>query len=320
MGEHTHISWADHTFNPWIGCMQISPACDGCYALNLMDTRLGRVEFGGPGRGVGTRSRTTPANWRKPLKWDRQAKEAGTRPFVFGGSLMDPFDNAVPAEWRREYFDQVIRPTRNLVWLLLTKRPQNIVPMVEAAGGLPPNVALGTTAEDQARWDTNVPALIAAQVAFWAKGAMPLFSFVSMEPLLERVLVRTARVTDAIRRNLPQMRYEFFDPLHPHQFEPLKLHWIITGGETDQGTHKARPMHPQAVRWIRDDCRVTETPFHHKQNGEWVSTLENAGRGDHQAIELERDWWVRRVGKKRAGRTIDGHIHDARPYVRDIAA
>jgi protein gp37 len=62
VAEQTHISWADATFNPWVGCMKVSPACDGCYAEHLMDTRMGRVTFGGPGNGVGTRERTSAAN------------------------------------------------------------------------------------------------------------------------------------------------------------------------------------------------------------------------------------------------------------------
>jgi protein gp37 len=36
MAENSLISWCDHTFNPWIGCTKISPACDGCYAAHLM--------------------------------------------------------------------------------------------------------------------------------------------------------------------------------------------------------------------------------------------------------------------------------------------
>lgn len=51
MAENTAISWADATFNPWVGCAKVSPACDGCYAEHLMATRLGRVQWGAPGQG-----------------------------------------------------------------------------------------------------------------------------------------------------------------------------------------------------------------------------------------------------------------------------
>src|SRR5690606_14613384 len=131
----------DHTFNPWIGCTKVSPACDGCYAEAMMDKRYGRVKWGAPGQGAGTRERTSKGNWSKPKAWDRKAKAAGTRPFVFCSSLADVFDNQVPAEWRRDLFE-LIRATPNLVWLLLTKRPQLIVKLSEEVDGLPSNAAI----------------------------------------------------------------------------------------------------------------------------------------------------------------------------------
>ncbi len=57
MAENSTIEWTDHTWSPWIGCTKVSPACDGCYAEHLMDTRLGRVEWGPHGE----RSRTSAA-------------------------------------------------------------------------------------------------------------------------------------------------------------------------------------------------------------------------------------------------------------------
>ncbi len=162
MGETTNISWCKHTFNPWIGCTRLSPACDGCYAAHLMDTRLGRVVWGEPGKGQGTRSRTANSNWCKLIKWSKDAEATGERPFVFGGSLCDPFDNQVPTEWRRDYFD-LIRQSPQLVMLLLTKRPQNIRKMVQEAGGLPSNVAFGTTVEDNERLHSNVRHLLDQQ-------------------------------------------------------------------------------------------------------------------------------------------------------------
>lgn len=69
MAENSKIEWTDHTFNPWIGCTKISPACDGCYAENLMANRLGRVEWGAGE----DRQRTSESNWRKPLAWDKAA-------------------------------------------------------------------------------------------------------------------------------------------------------------------------------------------------------------------------------------------------------
>jgi len=282
MADETLISWADHTHNHWIGCARVSPACDGCYAAHLMETRMGRVQWGGPGKGQGTRSFTSVSNRRKPLTWDRKAAKAGTRPFVFCSSLADVFDNQVPTEWRADLFD-LIRKTPNLIWLLLTKRPQLIVKLSEAAGGLPANAAIGTTVEDQDRFDINVPALRKAK-----RLTFPAFTFLSCEPLLGPLI----------------------GSFH-------EIDWVITGGETDQGQHKARPTNPQWFRDIRDQCAAAGIPYHHKQNGEWVSVSEVAGDGPHFRFPDGRT--VRRIGKHRTGRTIDGATHDAFPAIRRAA-
>jgi protein gp37 len=262
MGEVTAISWCDHTFNPWIGCTKVSPACDGCYAEAMMDKRYGRVQWGAPGKGVGTRERTSAGNWSKPKAWDRKAAAAGTRPFVFCSSLADVFDNQVPTAWRTDLFE-LIYSTPNLVWLLLTKRPQNIVRQYGAAFDRPwpRNAAIGTTVEDQTRADQNIPALLDAKDEL-----SPAFTFLSCEPLL--------------------------GPVDVFLFD---IEWVITGGETDQGSHKARPSDSQWFRDIRDQCETSGIAYHHKQNGEFLD-------GE-------------RVGKAQSGRLLDGIEHNARPEV-----
>jgi len=273
MAENSGISWTRHTWNPWIGCTKISPACDGCYAEALMDGRFGKVRWGQE------RKRTGDHTWNDPLRWQRQAERDGDRPFVFCASLADVFDNQVPPEWRADAFD-VMRRTPRLVYLLLTKRPQNIVKLADAAGGLPANVALGTTVEDQKRADINLAALEVARIEL-----QPLFTFGSFEPLLGPVIIPTG----------------------------LMPGWVITGGETDQGTHSARPTHPDWFRSLRDQAVAAGVPFHHKQNGEWVSVSEVAGPGQH--FTFEDGATVRRVGKKLSGRTLDHVEHDAFPQV-----
>lgn len=313
MGEKTAISWCDHTFNPWIGCMKVSPACDGCYAENLMATRYKRVQWGAPGQGAGTRERTSAGNWSKPRAWDRKAAAAGTRPFVFCASLADVFDNQVDEAWRIDLFN-LIAATPHLVWLLLTKRPQNIVWMAEEVGGLPPNVALGTTAEDQERWDLCIPELAAAKATTGA-----LFTFASCEPLLRPIDPTRARITNRLRRAVPFFGvsgHEYFDPIHHRQDPRVRLDWIITGGETDQGKHRARPWHPDWARAIRDACAAAGTVYHHKQNGEWVSVSEVEGEGPHH--QFPDGATVRRVGADKSGRLIDGVLYDARPTVREF--
>lgn len=274
MAENSGISWTRHTWNPWIGCTKISPACDGCYAEALMDKRFGKAKWGN-----NPRVRTGAHTWNDPFRWQRQAERDGDRPFVFCASLADIFDNQVPPEWRTEAFE-VMRKTPRLVYLLLTKRPQNIVKMCDAAGGLPANAALGTTVEDQKRADTNLAALAVAKIEL-----SPIFTFGSCEPLLGQITIHPQHMPD----------------------------WIITGGETDQGGHAARQTHPDWFRSLRDQAQAAGIPFHHKQNGEWVSVSEVAGPGDH--FKFDDGATVRRVGKRLSGRTIDGVTHDAFPVV-----
>lgn len=358
MAEDTKISWADATFNPWIGCMKVGPACDGCYAEALMGVpgRFGpaRVEWGAPGVGVGTRSRTAPSNWAKVRKWNREqeAKEKAWADgfpcvphpaprFVFCASLADVFDNHRDlGPWRRDLFD-LIRATPHLTYLLLTKRPQNIVRLYREAmldlpdGGSgqdwPKNAAIGCTVVNQEEADRDVPHLLAAKSEL-----KPAFAFLSMEPLLGPVNIEAfvgpadiPMFTPAamLCRDLPGAELCRRDgPHYPREFgcrwsdvnndgAPGHIDWVITGGETDQGGHKARPQHPDWFRSLRDQCAAAGVAYHHKQNGEWVSVSEVEGRGGEPMHKFDDGSTVRRVGKDRSGRLIDGVLHDARPAV-----
>jgi protein gp37 len=338
MADETLISWADHTHNHWIGCARVSPACDGCYAAHLMETRMGRVVWGGLGKGQGTRSLTSEANRRKPLTWDRKAKAAGARPFVFCSSLADVFDNQVPDEWRGDLFELINR-TPNLVWLLLTKRPQNIVKLSDRAGGLPRNAAIGTTVEDQERANINVPHLLNAKFETNA-----LFAFLSCEPLLGPIdLTRICivpKVTGSFRAgiHIDCLKGKYFEsgmsyigdwdvngPC-PTDRPALHVDWVISGGETDQGGHKARPTHPDLYRALRDQCAAAGIPYHHKQNGEWLGgdqipedVVIPSGVSNNCGIEgADDNRRVWRVGKKFSGRLLDGIEHNAFPAIRHM--
>lgn len=309
MGENTKIEWARHTFNPWYGCQAVSPACDFCYAEGWAK-RSGLVGWGPHA----PRRRSSPASWREPLKWNAAAKAAGEKHSVFGPSLGDPFDNQVDHAWRRDYFD-LISATPNLIYLLLTKRPANILYMVDDAGGLPPNVALGTTVEDQLRADRNIPELIAAK-----RRLAPAFAFLSCEPLLGPIVAA----------------------LH-------EIDWLICGGESGHG---ARPSHLEWHRMLRDQCAQASVPFFFKQWGEWlpwsqfaaasIDDLAEQTRFDTCEWDGENDRWedagrpmwcdtvdgdvndeecVGRVGRKRAGHLLDGVEHKALPpSLRSVAA
>lgn len=334
MGEVSAISWTDATFNPWIGCAKVSPACDGCYAEALMGVggRMGRAEWGAPGKGEGTRVRTAEANWKKPLSWNRKAEKDGTRPFVFCASLADVFDNAVPPEWHRDLFD-LIRATPHLTWLLLTKRPGNIVKLFEEACRLrddgtrqtsslgdlrllwPRNAAIGCTVVNQQEADRDVPKLLGAKAAL-----NPAFAFLSMEPLLGPVDLTALRpdrheatTWDALTDTWSVHREPWFG---------AGLDWVITGGETDQGAHKARPADPDWFRSLRDQCAAAGVPFHFKQWGEWQPAIplaadEHADQLVYYAFTSEGPpRWLRRIGKDLDPCTLDGVRHLARPEVR----
>lgn len=213
MGEVTKIEWADHTWNPWMGCQKVGPPCDFCYAEDLMDTRYGKVTWGPHGERV----RTAAGTWNNLRKWNRAAEAAGERRFVFSLSLGDIWDNKVPPEWRREAFDEA-KKCPNLVMLYLSKRIQNAVEMAREAGGLPPNAALGSTFGDQKDYDRDAWRLRQAKLKLGA-----LFTFGSFEPLLGPVVM---------------------DGEAPD--------WIIVGGESGKHARPmdiewARSLHRQAV-------------------------------------------------------------------------
>lgn len=226
MGEVTAIEWTDHTWNPWIGCTKVSPACDNCYAENLMDTRYGRVAWGAGE----DRSRTAPSNWKQPARWNREAENCGTRPFVFCASLADIFDNEVDPMWRRDAI-KVWQDTPNLVWLPLTKRIGNVVKMIEALGvAWPENAAIGATFANQDEWDRDGWKLADAKDRLGA-----LFSFGSFEPLLSAVTLGTY---------IPD--------------------WVIVGGESG---HNARPMSLAWPRTMMAETIAAGRVFNFKQVG-----------------------------------------------------
>ncbi|MCR6672179.1 phage Gp37/Gp68 family protein [Devosia ginsengisoli] len=343
MAENTAIEWCDATFNPWIGCTKISPACDHCYAEALMDTRHGRVDWGGD------RVRTSPANWQQPRRWQRQAAafhaEHGRRRRVFCASLADVFDNQVPAEWRANLW-ALILVTPDLDWLLLTKRPQNIGKMLPAFwDDVKGHVWLGTTVEDQKRADQNIPHLLEHDAAV---------RFVSIEPMLGPIdlakvcLVpqRPGSFRSGIHLNALVGRFyesgmPYFDRWNDDGTPATgatvaRIDWVIAGGES--GPH-ARPSNPDWFRSLRNQCATADVPFLFKQWGEWVGGKFHLDLDDYLQFEdlaetrfyplsrstPEHHWEEDKVpeglgsvrlGKRLAGRTLDGATHDAFPVVR----
>lgn len=306
MSETTNIEWCDATFNPWIGCTKVSPGgCANCYAEVSTPARVKRaagVETWGP---HGQRQRTSAHNWKQPLAWNAAADafeaEHGRRRRVFCASLADVFDNAAPMEWRDDLW-RLIEATPRLDWLLLTKRignVNNMLPIPFDFAERYPHVWIGATVVNQEELDRDLPKLYATDAAV---------RFLSVEPMLGPIS---------------------FDawPLFGEDEKPL-LHWVICGGESG---HAARPMHPDWARILRDQCAAFGVPFLFKQWGEWsgpadpipgCSLGDELRRGTVQHLHApgnphgffrRGDAYVRRIGKKAAGRLLDGITHDEFP-------
>lgn len=232
MGQDSKIEWTHHTFNPWWGCVKVSPGCAHCYAETFAK-RTGNAVWGSesPRRFFGEK------HWNEPRKWNAAAKAEGQRKRVFCASMADVFEDREDLRDERRKLLHLIDETPWLDWLLLTKRPQNIARLMDDAmsGNFDrlrtfrdhmPNVWLGTTAEDQERYDERMPWLLQIEAAV---------HFVSAEPLLGPIVMNGGPRPD----------------------------WLIVGGESGG---KARPMERAWVESLRDQCDDL-TAFFFKQWG-----------------------------------------------------
>lgn len=296
MAETTEISWADSTFNPFIGCTKVSAGCDNCYTEALMDKRMHKVQWG-PGQ---PRVRTSASNWHQPVKWNATpffkcaecAWRGGlsdlvnsktdpcpwcpmcgrgivpARRRVFCASLADVFDNEVPLQWRIDLFD-LIRKTPNLDYLLLTKRIGNAAEMMREAFGLMstgvgtyqpmPNVHLGATMVNQDEIDRDLPKLLYALAAV---------RFLSLEPLLGPIVIPPVFLQ---RLNLGEGPKDWPD-------DAGIVDHVIVGGESGRGARACE------VEWIRDiveQCTAAGTPVFVKQLGANVEWRGMSGAGQH---------------------------------------
>lgn len=181
MAEQSGISWTDATFNPWIGCTKVSPACDWCYAESDNNRRKW-VEGWGPGV---PRRRTK--TWGEPVKWNRKAAETGIPLRVFCASLADVFDNEIDQAWRDDLW-QLVRATPNLRWILLSKRIGNAPKMLPADwdSGAYRHAGLMSTLENQEVWDRDYPKLMRVPASWHGVSAEPLLSSIDMREMVER--------------------------------------------------------------------------------------------------------------------------------------
>jgi protein gp37 len=250
-------------------------------------------------------------------------------------SLCDPFEDRPELIGPREQLFGLIDRTPNLIWLLLTKRPENIRPLLDhelmpsrywpgaahkttwddLVEGNIPNLWLGVSCEDQRRAEERIPHLLATPAAV---------RFLSVEPLLEAVDL-TPWMTWHPSRCPLRSNCDWAGPSCPQcGYEPNYIDWVICGGESGPG---ARPMHPDWARSIRDQCIAAGVAFHFKQWGEWAPVGDDTPRGAKLVYvhrrggytptisgyepgcpcdSLPSDEPMARVGKHAAGRLLDG--------------
>jgi protein gp37 len=282
MAKNSAIEWTHHTFNPWWGCTKVSPGCKHCYA-ETWAKRLGALLWGAraPRRQFGD------AHWREPLAWNAGVPK-GKRERVFCASMADVFEDRRDLDASRERLWRLIEITPRLDWLLLTKRPEKVAELAPYGSVWPENVWLGATAENQRWLDRRMLELAAIPARVL---------FLSCEPLLGPL--------------------DFSNWLELSRRGELRMvDWVIAGGES--GAH-ARPMNPEWARSIRDQCVAAGIRFHFKQYGNWHEVKPHQINGHKSKtifLSNGEKIIVANMGKKKAGRVLDGRIWNEVPVVR----
>jgi protein gp37 len=338
MAENSGISWTHNTFNPWRGCTKVSEGCRNCYAETMSGRNPGVLGIWGPN---GNRVVAAESYWREPIKWNKQAAEAGERRRVFCASLADVFEdwdgpmmaagkediilgedyrasngkNRLTMDMVRRRLFELIRVTPWLDWLILTKRPERMAEYVRtstdsidgviAGGHWPsdfPNVWLGTSAENQKAADERIPHLLQTPAAV---------RFLSCEPLLGPVNLSAYFGGEYATVDGSEDNYNF------------GVDWVIVGGESG---HDARPMHWRWAWSLRDQCQAAGVPFFFKQWGEWTSGIKSPMDREQGAAsympgkyhDFGDDTLALKVGKKNAGEMLDGRLWQEFPTAAEV--
>ncbi len=347
MADKTKIEWTDASWNPIVGCSIKSPGCKICYAMKdawrknfnpktpqyhgLTEKVNGKPVWTGEVRFV-EHKLLEPLSWRKPR-------------MIFVNSMSDLFHEDIPFEWIDRIFAVMILAHQH-IYQPLTKRgsrmrdyvlsmpdrkadiahaaihlgvwedADSVYDTVETAACAPlPHIWLGFSAEDQKRFDERWESVQHIAAANW-------FTWLSGEPLLGPLDITPALWNFPPCDDCPGTN----DPDCCHEPEQANgLGWVVVGGESGLG---ARPMHPNWPRWILRDCKAAGIPFLFKQWGEhapvgWVHH-DSAGvlvRPDGHVCKSRAElapsdnFEMERVGKKKAGRMLDGAVHDGFPEV-----
>lgn len=327
MSDKSAIEWTDATWNPTTGCTKVSAGCEHCYIDRTPLFRIGVPKprndgapipprsFDGESIGAKTGVLLHPERLDQPLSWKRPRR-------IFVNSLSDLFHDDVPDEFITQVF-AVMSLAHWHTFQVLTKRPRRMQALLNdqawrhnvhrfqsrfahralVASWPLPNVWLGTSVEDQKAADLRIPLLLETPAAV---------RFLSCEPLLGPVeLYESHR---GHRRDLvSEYTYICLDcSTEDNEVEwvdetPPPVDWVIVGGESGPG---ARPMHPDWARSLRDQCVAAGVPFFFKQWGNWCHPSQIPGDIDGSGAFV--DDFVN-VGKKKAGRELDGRTWDEMP-------
>jgi protein gp37 len=314
LSDKSKIEWTDATWNPVTGCSKVSEGCRNCYAMKFAERWRGT-----PGHYYenGFDITLRPDKLDEPLHWRRPRR-------IFVNSMSDLFHEKVPFDFIRTVFT-IMAEANWHTFQILTKRPDRMKNVLDQLSwrfdGLIfngskvtwplPNVWLGVSVENQRAADERIPLLLQTPAAV---------RFLSMEPLLGPVDLRNIDYDRTVK-------IDCLTGLHgwpyPHAEQDKRIHWVIVGGESGPG---ARPMHPDWVRSLRDQCHAAGVPFFFKQWGEFLPHESNeddpefwvteSGSCGYVHTSMPTESWItymNRVGKKAAGRLLDGRTWDEMP-------
>lgn len=352
MSTNTKIEWATKTWGPILGCDKVSAGCKNCYAIRTAH-RLGgnpnakiKAAYAGltkvtPGGALNWTGlvRCLPERLEDPLRWRKPER-------IFVNSQSDLFHEDVPFDFIDRVFAVMALCPRH-TFQILTKRPARMREylsdllleerVIEVAwqmwiqsgkiggwcvsrGAWPlPNVWLGVSVEDQETANERVPLLLQVPAAVRFLSCEPLLGPIELWGLQcgELFDVEGAPYYNALRG------FSFWGDGDNGHRGP-QIHWLIVGGESGP---LARPMHPDWARSLRDQCEQANrsnrhTAFFFKQHGEWIPESDLP---EHEAwaMAYRNEKWHRwadgtasvRVGKKVAGRLLDGVEHSEFPRV-----
>lgn len=272
MAENSKIEWTDHTVNFWWGCERVSPGCKNCYAEALAK-RYGKNSWGSNPRAPRIEKAVAEC-----AKYDKAAAKAGRKALVFTNSMADVFEDHPDLYCARGVALDTMERCTNLIFQVLTKRPENIakfVPTKWLRGDWPANIWIGASVEDQTRADARIPELLKVPAAVRFLSVEPMLGAVNLRPclphpsetkcplcgfiLFKRVLNVHAGTIGAPNNPEPETC--------PNDGMPMEIlldgiRWVIVGGES--GPRK-RPFNCDWARTIRDDCKTTGVAFFMKQ-------------------------------------------------------